>query len=82
VGFVSLLLFLAATYLAIRSLVSLVLQRRDQLSQLLVEHVKNSRAEQKKKLQILAFRKKMREKKAEEAARAHPDENDTSSKAA
>ncbi len=81
-GFVSLLLFLAATYLAIRSLVSLVLQRRDQLSQLLVEHVKNSRAEQKKKLQILAFRKKMREKKAEEAARVPTEENDSSSKAA
>lgn len=66
---VSLLLFLAVTFLAIRSLTSLAVLRRDQLSQLLVEHVKTARAERKKKLQILAIRKKMRDKKAEESAR-------------
>lgn len=81
-GILSLLLFLAATFLAIRSLTSLAVLRRDQLSQLLVEHVKTARAERKKKLQILAFRKKIRDKKAEESSREAIASDSAPSKAA
>jgi hypothetical protein len=39
---------------------SLVLKRRDALHELLVTHVKETRAERRKKLQILEFRKRKR----------------------
>jgi hypothetical protein len=60
-------LFLLALFLAIRSLVSLILKRRDGLHELLVTHVKQARAEVKKKRQIIEFRKRKRKKKKQEA---------------
>ncbi len=48
---------------------SLVLKRRDGLHKLLVAHVKQVRTEQKKKLQILDFRKRKRKKKEQQASK-------------
>lgn len=64
----AILLFLLAVILAIRSLMSLVLKRRDGLHELLMNHVKQVRIEQRKKLQILEFRKRKRKKKEQQAA--------------
>ncbi len=65
----AILLFLMAVYLAIRSLMSLVLKRRDGLHELLVAHVKQVRTEQRKKLQILEFRKRKRKKKEQQESK-------------
>ncbi len=64
----AILLFLLAVYLAIRSLVGLVFKRRDRLHEMLINHVKESRAEQRKKLRILEFRKRKRMQKNQEPA--------------
>lgn len=87
----SILLFLTAIYMALKSLITLVTRRRENLQGVLVEHVKNSRAESKKKRQILELRRKIRERKSMELAAQHQDEvaaeddsssNGSSSKAA
>ena len=62
------LLFLLAVFFAIRSLMSLILKRRDALHELLVAHVKETRAEQRKKLQILEFRRRKRRDREMQAA--------------
>lgn len=63
-------LFLLALFLAVRSLVSLILKRRDGLHELLVTHVKQARAEVKKKRQIIEFRKRKRKEKMQESLQA------------
>jgi uncharacterized membrane protein len=62
------MLFLLAFFLAVRTLMSLILKRRDGLHGLLVEHVKQAMAEQRKKRQIIEFRKKKRMQIAKDAA--------------
>lgn len=62
------MLFLLALFLAVRTLMSLMLKRRDGLHELLVEHVKQAMEEQKKKRQIIEFRKKKRMQIAKDAA--------------
>jgi hypothetical protein len=65
---VAILLFLLAVFLAIRSLMALVLKRRDRLHELLVAHVKQFRIEQRKKMQILEFRRRKRKKKEQQSS--------------
>lgn len=64
-----LIVFLSASLLAVRGLLSLTRAQRDRLHGLLVEHVQQARSEQRKKLQIHAMRQKIRERRAKDSQR-------------
>lgn len=70
----AILLFLVAIFLAIRSLMSLVLKRRDALHELLVNHLQEVSAQKRKRLQILEFRTRKRKKLEQQAAAANASE--------
>ncbi len=58
--YVGVIVFLAASWLAIRSLLRLTLGRRDDLQGKLIDHVRATRIEQRKQRQINALRLKIR----------------------